>query len=1636
MEDVFKISSYDNGYNINSKGQMAQPLSLQQNIVMTTLVNDIIITKLTGQASIFQLGGLPGSGKTFVVKSLIKKLILIGMIDISQVLICCKNNMAVFNVFNLMNENGNCCDIKKRQLDTFHKIFAFPVIKISMDMKKTLSWCSNSVYDSLEIYANLELLIIDEYMTMKSSEIVYIDALFRIARYRPDIPFGGLTVIFLGDNRQNSAVLSNNDNLMIDDYDNDNNNHISNSESGIAREYVLQLFKAIFGEESHWSSSYYYEIAQKSMKKTKNLLMEINKKIEKTHKDINNHNISNDNDSGNISLEDCITNLYNLEKNKDFNQNRYTANILQELIQNIPNDENNEIQYVSYFAQISEKLPIEILISDCLGLRINDLKRIMRNNIYIKEYTNIVLSFIDNAFKDIVSSQREKFFVLPTMVEDKPGESQLSIPEREVLNILLNEGNDMKCIDKKYDFEELREIKTIVNSVLFKEGRDLEYLYFKIFTYYDNHINNLEQIKTKDEFVCYINKVWDSINMKTENDKNLNSSEDEEECNNYSLFYKKTENIPYRMKKTVEFQQIIKKWDQIFIGSKSKLRAKARFWFFLKELIKKEIVKQDNIMIDDKDIYLHEKHLETPYWVKTFTIPKLTYHNHNGYCLPAYSIYISLKAKSFVIDSLKRICINKHVLGLHYAMAIKDLTSTYSIVDSRLLSTITDPIDTLPVCDETMTSFLNFYFELLFQKIVKEYLFINENDVENNKRNIFSISDDKLLVGKCNKSKYSEQVKLLTTEMLSTILKNEKYVNNNNKDNKNESSNKKSFIEKVNQVKSNIIQRNINYKKKTTLISPNVTTTTTTTTTPTNSSDDNNNNKTNLDVQVNNDTNKSNIIVLTKTNNDKNEIAYLVTSVITERMKHFQVKQNIDSSLNMKTEKVNFFLFKTQYIIDGIIIPNNVYSINDYILSNIRTKYKIHKKISKKPYIQYQIDNQLKWNLDNNKAYKTILNKIKTDVTKLDELLLFKGQKVYFSHSNSYQIYNFGTDVPFVTFDKGTVTNIVIKCAIENSSPIVQVSVSIDRLGGKVAHISPFKYVQGKASILFLPLASLYSMTVFSCQGMTLKSCETLINPSRLTAQEIYVSLTRNDNVGDIKIVTKSKEEISRIANLKQEMYPDIPRLYPIGVFGKWFATLEENERKTNDIYAIQKYLLNKSDNYLSFNRKWFETVESQFESNEDCDIYSYLSSIGETYLKNPSDHLDILLQMSEEKLFDLFYTCFLSYINFNRTYGIKPPKGSKQFSDFLQKGSGPTDFKNRHPIYVSPVIPRKSMEKIFYDIFPHSYILAIYQIYANFIFLVYELINICNIDFAFFPSSSPLTHSSFGCSNETSLNWETKKYRNSEDCGWRKNKDDMNKKEDVYNQTIVKLGVGNKMSFEECGTTCNKRKKITEILLQQSHVASAVMYNLRKKVKLDEQNEIAGIGVHGSIAVTVNKQCFSESGYSYIDTNGTRYFIGNNINFFSLLCFNMKLAAACGAYKVKFPLLTIPNVDMVTSKNMLICGKARPFKTIQCVLYIKHYVKNEYNNNNNNLIFSNDHILKVTNGQPLSSIAFLWYEHIPNEIRGKDPDIIRELISCNNVGILKCIKILKRVNTLNIEICKTIQQSENSLIYISFRLK
>ena len=235
--------------------------SLQKSLAIRFLINEMAVSSASGaRLNTYHLGGLPGAGKTAAVTSLIAELIGSRLVGERRLLLCCKLNAAKENLMTTSLEMGNFSKLEMEEMVggekafvTINRGFSIPVIKTALDGDEdNIKRCAYSLKCRIlyEMLGALEMIIIDEYTMTNIRDMVFIDAIMRIIRCRPDIPFGGTYVIFLGDNRQNTAVIGTDHDVVVTDDGNTSENYTPPSAAAATKnlysQILLDIIQSVF----------------------------------------------------------------------------------------------------------------------------------------------------------------------------------------------------------------------------------------------------------------------------------------------------------------------------------------------------------------------------------------------------------------------------------------------------------------------------------------------------------------------------------------------------------------------------------------------------------------------------------------------------------------------------------------------------------------------------------------------------------------------------------------------------------------------------------------------------------------------------------------------------------------------------------------------------------------------------------------------------------------------------------------------------------------------------------------------------------------------------------------------------------------------------------------------------------------------------------------------------------------------------------------------------------------------------------------------------------------------------------------------------------------------------------------------
>lgn len=109
--------------------------STQQQLCVETIKNNILLTMCAGSwtGNVYHLGGLPGSGKTATITSLIEELVDSKLVKHGSILLCTKTNAATSNMFAACNKKSSAY-FQESNFATVNSTFGIPVITTSSDV--------------------------------------------------------------------------------------------------------------------------------------------------------------------------------------------------------------------------------------------------------------------------------------------------------------------------------------------------------------------------------------------------------------------------------------------------------------------------------------------------------------------------------------------------------------------------------------------------------------------------------------------------------------------------------------------------------------------------------------------------------------------------------------------------------------------------------------------------------------------------------------------------------------------------------------------------------------------------------------------------------------------------------------------------------------------------------------------------------------------------------------------------------------------------------------------------------------------------------------------------------------------------------------------------------------------------------------------------------------------------------------------------------------------------------------------------------------------------------------------------------------------------------------------------------------
>ena len=1603
-------------------------VSLPQAMAIVSLRNDMVLSRCTGTQNTFHLGGAPGSGKTACVTGLIASLVECGLVSRDGVLMCSKSNAATLNLraTNLTEDSL----VDSEQFRTVNSGFAIPVIDASMDVNNdyTVRIKADRLRQRIEkCLGSLELLVMDEYMMTDALETVFIDAILRITNNRSEVPFGGVAVIFLGDNRQNSSIPSERDETSL---------------AGHKADVLTAILKQTFNPSNWICKGGVRELANARLLELFERKTRVSNRIEKLLKTYRQSVCDGDDDDGPKS-ETVEEDLWDDEFDKwscDFLQTVVSAMDAVEKGQGpaktAVTDFGKRVREVSvanlFFCNQTptdstaiKNATLDVFVEEGLRLEIDRLQTIaasstddLQSRLY--DTYNRVLEFVRETFEEIVTTGREKMYVLSTIGEYTTAQTPMAMAMNEtlVLKLAMGQFSEDKCIaqliemgtlpmDQDEYYEWLREC---VHNALFRTGRemeDVEPLALVLFSDLPGLMNRLSDPNmTAQEMLTVANEF-----VSCEERKPPTREEDYDpydECSNLVTppEIKSTDSLKDRAHCCLANQI---KWSEWLTANSSTFTLQRyRFWhlYLIARAMRVGFINPSGRLGELTSLFGHagpSVKTKSPYWLRALSVPS-NLGNGEMVQLPAYSSMLSLTSRSILLTSLKRISVASHAYGLMYGLSLYDLTTSPSDkIDCRS----TDSFIPNNHSATSNMSTLADYLRTIFPDMMTEFFAIGASEIKLNELALKGHMGlgTKLLDKIANYMKASNRAKLTATALVCGAAKS------------------KIEFELGGQIQ-NGTEVGPPAPKKMAL----------------------------MDAKSTRVTRNVGSIALMKSNACKNIVASIVEMASAELS-----SPNRDGSTS-ETNTLPAIKFTTRIRVGGLDVTP--YSMKALVPEGIKNDIasKVQRRQSKGlALINKMTDRRLLKAKYSRQAFTRELIRIREDVTKASSVVLATHQSVVFTTTNS-KPYIFGTDAPFYAAETGVITEIkqvngeLVIVVVKDRSDSAPVSIRVGRL-----QMGPF--VGGKthvgAEVNYLPLASQQTITIYSSQGWTL-SCNTLVDPRNASCEDAYVAVTRNSDPRQLRVLSLESSDLHVLKFLKNAMGKDRAYMFPMGggivgfggdsFFNHYsaycatkhkdgerskYASLGYGIRDTrNDlIHMAQRYVLDRSGNTMAFNERWMRSYSTHM-MQENRSLTSELEAVRRDFFGHdgrvPQKIWTRLDSLGQSKLLDLFMAAHRSMLHF-RLMGTDFPSPSllKEYANSADR----LGYCKFDPVFISPRLTRQQLELLFYDVFPHSLSAQTFGVYAHFLFMTYELAHVFNLSFAFLPAAITSVNGRLRPSKYLptdsmqylipgdGLGWESEGFADSRDGGRRKCRIQTNaidKSADEFMKETV--GDATKKSYKDMTAGADRLEK-------------SMHHNLRRVGKYCLTTEVCGLSKHGAIALAVDCENLLWSHINSVLLDGFSWTSTSfEANLYTMLVYHLRLAAASAIWPVPIRILwptdatntgrdaplapfecssLPPDANAELSEQVLMCGTSDPMRRVQVALHVEKNIaiaNSHQSSNEKKRVFVSNFESKL--GGPFESAIVVVATHTFGEKFAAASTLrVRNAIANENLGLVLSVE-------------------------------
>nr|BDT63192.1 MAG: wsv447-like protein [Hemigrapsus takanoi nimavirus]GBG35366.1 wsv447-like protein [Hemigrapsus takanoi nimavirus] len=1599
-------------------------LSTQQSMCIDFIKNEIILSKCAGSTTgnVFHLGGLPGAGKTATITSLIEDLADANMTAKGTVLLCSKTNAAKSNMF------SSCVDqstpgkdggyLVESKFVTVNSGFAIPVIKNSADTEDVMiqGYINNLSRKFISNICLSDMIVMDEYTMTNINEILFIDCLLRASRGRPNVPFGGTPVIFLGDNRQNSAVVDrrNSSTTMIRgegggaiDVNLDKDKAGGRNVIDLISEVLLKVL-IIFIQSKDFITLFIRgcEMRKDALVDRHSYIKSlIDDNIAMTNEVPNKRpRTSSSSSTSQTAPEEDNSSMDSLDLFNDSDFEELMTEMLGVLERPLTTfaartdkirsaNGGGKEEEGGGIGKVAKITGYDVLREEALRAEIAHVDKYLsckgdRTKKMVNDMVEEIAYFATLAVREIINTGRERLYILSGMTDVLQDCHVLSLANEEIINIKLNFGKDPKCLDSTeivakvsegVEDERAERVSDAIMNAMFRSGDEPKGFVPLAEVFKFNLKELMEKLSREDltaqDLIDLANRAARG-EVATKQGKQeqrraveLDSEGEEEEEEGYYDDYGEEEEeqeitsrsdkpneidindrTHERVRKTVSFAQEYYKCYLLFSPV-----TRARFWHTY--LLARDVQTVNRFAspvvspFSKKSAGEETIQFQEPYWLRALSLPMNSSLDTSN-MQSAYAAYLSMLSRTFIMSSQKRISVAHHSLGMMYSMSLFDMT-----VDARALVDFRDITSSIPI--GFAHKFLPVeYLQAIFPSIVSEFLVTTKAAISNEVRDVKnsgskgggSLDLDLSIINETVKKMgidSSRQSKIANCVFIgSSILAN---------------------IAKANIFANMMKEKNI--KAEQTLLDKLL------------SGD--------KDAAAAEDMKKRRgggassgpvgALALTKGHSQKNTITDLVEKTMAVALKKStNYKQGVGNKVILHNELPSL-RFETKFWVGGLDLSKIGHNrcITQQQKQIIMSKCNSARASGKGVFIDKLTDIKLT-NSTSIRDFMGHLIKLRDNVTRVQESILFVGQSVTFTHSNRPTNSPYDCNTMFYTTDTGFIKKIESK---GNKSVI---HVVLDK-SGEVAEVSPGNESSGPivnghhgANVYYFPLTSSKALTIYSSQGQTFWR-DVIVDITDASSQDVYVAVTRNADVLNLKIMSSSDKEMSSLHSIKTTMGRDKTNLFPLGgLRGVNASDAVDQHRKSrrivvHDSYrmqtavldktrdlvaAAQKFIMNlTNNNTFAFNSSWMENTGKIMKRNG---LEQRLEDIESFFFdpETPRIVIDYYNEQTNRTLMQLFLCVQRSVLHYCMTSKcIKTPS----MSALKAHRNGAADHVKFHPAFVNSPLKPETIETLFFDVAPHSFVTKVFQFYTHFLFLVYEQSHMCLSSFAFLPSASPTYNASTRVKMDDKTREKVKEnvlFVPGEDALAYEPPEFTDAKDGCIRTRDRRAIVGEDFRVDKL-----LERASSDFVAEDPVVATAVMeaigkaqkYNLRRAGKYCKKGEAVGLNTHGTVAIACDCKNLSKSNLHLTEILGGEEWasFSYEANLYGMLTFMTKLAAASGVTKkvsvvsdggaaLLPPATRLHGYSVELSPEILYCGQCDPMFKVQFLFHCTMLPKKE----------------------------------------------------------------------------------------------